>query len=154
MDYVPSKNLIELIKKFEGLRLERYICAGGKATIGYGHVVLDHDNIGSKITAEKAEELLLYDLRLIHDRLKSRIAWKEGTGNQWDALISLAFNWGVGSLLKSNIIKYLLHGDYTTALDLWGRIVHAKGKKLLGLVRRRNAEIALFKGGGYEKSKA
>jgi lysozyme len=66
--------------------------------------------------------------------------------NQFGALVSLAFNIGNGAFGRSTLVKKLNKGDFDGAANEFGRWVHAGGKKLNGLVRRRAAETALFRG--------
>lgn len=66
------------------------------------------------------------------------------TQNQYDALVSLVFNIGRGSFARSSLLKKLNAGDMTGAAQEFPRWVYAKGKKLPGLITRRNDEMELF----------
>lgn len=66
------------------------------------------------------------------------------TGNQRGALVSFTFNLGPANLNKSTLLKKLNRGDYDGAAAEFGKWVNAAGKKLPGLVRRREAERKLF----------
>lgn len=136
-----SEKGIELIKSFEGLRLEAYLDSVAVPTIGYGHT--RGVKLGQTITQEQADALLEEDIhefelaiqRLVHVNL---------TQNQFDALVSFTFNLGIGSLKQSTLLKKLNAGDITGAANEFNRWVYAGGKKLTGLVKRRSAERLLF----------
>ena len=137
-----SQNGIELIKKFEGCRLETYICPAGVFTIGYGHTGADVKS-GLKITQEEAETLLKNDLKAFEKGVQ-RIIKKELTQNQFDALVSFAYNLGLESLRKSTLAKLINQGKIKEASSQFERWVYANGVKLNGLIRRRKAEKNLF----------
>lgn len=132
---------IELIKRFEGLRLEAYLDSVDVPTIGYGHT--RGIKLGQTITQEQADAFLEEDIhefelaiqRLVHVNL---------TQNQFDALVSFTFNLGIGSLKQSTLLKKLNAGDITGAANEFNRWVYAGGKKLTGLVKRRSAERLMF----------
>ncbi len=136
-----SEKGIELIKSFEGLRLEAYLDSVAVPTIGYGHT--RGVKLGQTITQEQADALLEEDIhefelaiqRLVHVNL---------TQNQFDALVSFTFNLGIGSLKQSTLLKKLNAGDITGAANEFNRWVYAGGKKLTGLVKRRSAERLMF----------
>ena len=137
-----SRNGIELIKRFEGCRLETYICPAGVFTIGYGHTGADVKS-GLKITQEEAEILLKNDLKAFEKEVQ-RIIKKELTQNQFDALVSFAYNLGLESLRKSTLAKLINQGKIKEAANQFERWVYANGVKLNGLIRRRKAEKELF----------
>lgn len=137
-----SQNGIELIKRFEGCRLETYICPAGVFTIGYGHTGTDVKS-GLKITQEEAETLLKNDLKAFEKGVQ-RIIKKELTQNQFDALVSFAYNLGLESLRKSTLAKLINQGKIKEAANQFERWVYANGVKLNGLIRRRKAEKELF----------
>lgn len=130
---------IDLIKQFEGCRLTAYQCAAGVWTIGYGHTqgVVQ----GQTITQEQAEALLLADIRryewYVHEDVDLEL-----TQGQYDALVSFTFNCGGGSL--KTLIENRTLEQIADALLLYNK--SAKGEKLEGLVRRREAERKLFLG--------
>lgn len=137
-----SQNGIELIKRFEGCRLETYICPAGVFTIGYGHTGADVKS-GLKITQEEAETLLKNDLKAFEKGVQ-RIIKKELTQNQFDALVSFAYNLGLENLKKSTLAKLINQGKIKEASSQFERWVYANGVKLNGLIRRRKAEKELF----------
>lgn len=135
---------IALITAFEGLKLKRYRDAVDKWTIGYGHLILPAEE--SKlisITTGEAKALLRKDLRRTEAGVIKSLR-KNVTQNQFDALVSLAFNIGVGNLQKSTLLRRVNQGDIPGAAQqflVWNRA----GKKVLpGLTRRREAERTLF----------
>jgi lysozyme len=136
-----SQTGIDLIKRFEGLRLNAYRDAVGVWTIGYGHTATAKP--GQRISAERAEELLRRDLETF-ERGVSRLLKVEPTQAQFDAMVSLAFNVGLGAFGRSTLLRLMNRGSYTAAADQFGRWVYAGGRKLRGLVRRRQAERELF----------
>lgn len=138
-----SKAGIDLIKRFEGLRLHAYICAAGVLTIGYGHTkgVLR----GQQITEQQAEDLLREDLRHFEEAVE-RLVLVHLEQHEFDALVSFAFNVGEGALAKSTLLRKLNAGDKQDAAHEFGQWVKAGKVTLSGLVRRRKAERALFEG--------
>ena len=136
---------IELVKEFEGFRSELYFCPAGYPTVGYGHVVSpqEEERFVKGITREGALELLVLDLIKVEWRLYPLI---HVLINPWmrDALISFAFNVGLYAFRASTLRRKLNAGDFRDAADEFPRWVYAGGRKLRGLVRRREAERALF----------
>jgi lysozyme len=133
----------ELIKAFEGLRLEAYKCAAGVWTIGYGHT--RGVNQGQKITQQQADDYLIEDLEIFENGV-SRLVTVSLNQDQFDALVSFAFNLGIGALSKSTLLKKLNAGKYEEVGDEFLKWVMAGGKRRLGLVRRRKQEKNLFEG--------
>lgn len=138
---------VELIKKWEGLRLESYICPAGVPTIGYGHTGANVQ-MGMKITRADAEALLLSDLEKFARAVDMQIRVPL-TNNQRCALISFAFNVGTGALMDSTLRKRLNNGEdpQRVAMEELPRWNKGDGKILEGLVRRRRDELDLFLGG-------
>ena len=132
---------IDLIKSFEGCSLKAYRCPANVLTIGYGHTGgVKEEQV---ITQQEAERLLRVDLgsyeAAVNKYVKTVI-----NQNQFDALVSFAYNCGCGALQKSTLLKYLNQGMYKEAadqFDLWNK---GGGQVLKGLVRRRAAEKELF----------
>jgi lysozyme len=136
-----SKRGIDLIKRFEGVRLHAYKCPAGVPTIGYGHTV--GVQMGESITLAQAEQMLRDDLPIYEVGVRSLVK-QPLTQGQFDALVSFAFNLGVGALGKSTLLRRLNAGDYAGAAGEFGKWVNAGGIRLRGLVLRREAERALF----------
>jgi lysozyme len=136
-----SERGLDLIKRFEGLELRAYRCPAGVWTIGYGHTGPEVRE-GTAIAAERAEELLRADLL----RFEEGVARSAGacTQGQFDALVSFAFNLGLGALRSSTLLKKHRCGEHRLAAAEFGRWIHAGGRKLPGLVKRRAAEAELY----------
>lgn len=137
---------IEIIKHFEGCKLERYICPAGVPTIGYGHT----KNVPEKITMKEANKLLKQDMQHFYDVVDKYVT-RDITDNQRDALCSFCYNVGQGNFTRSTLLRLLNKGDILGAANEFPKWRRAGGKILKGLVRRRKAERELFlKGSGYE----
>lgn len=136
-----SSNGLALVKQFEGLRTQAYICPAGVLTIGYGSTGA-HVKRGMVITEAQATALLAQDVVRFEKAVNGLgVAL---TQNQFDALVSFAFNVGEKALRDSTLAKKLKAGDYKGAAAQFARWTKAGGKTLPGLVRRRAAEAALF----------
>ncbi len=134
-------NGLNLIKEFEGLRLQAYKCPADIWTIGYGHTAgIGPDDV---ITEAQAISLLCQDV-VASEQAVNQYVHVPLTQNQFDALVSFIFNLGVGNFLTSTLLKKLNAGDYDGAVQEFERWIHANGKALPGLVRRREAERVLF----------
>jgi len=132
---------IDLIKDFEGLKLDAYKCSAGVWTIGYGSTYGVHR--GDTITLTRAEELLLEDLEPFCADI-NKLVKVDLNQNQFDALVSLCYNIGTGNFKNSTLLRLLNAGNFGLAAEqfhLWRR---AKGKILQGLVNRRKREYDLF----------
>jgi len=134
---------LTLIKEFEGLRLEKYKDAVGKWTIGYGHLVLPSERIDRPITESEAEDLLQSDLRKFEGGVIQYVVVSMNQ-NQFDALVSFAFNLGLSNLRGSTLLRLLNQGKYAEAAEQFLRWNKAGGAILPGLTRRRAAERELF----------
>lgn len=131
----------ELIKSFEGLELEAYLCPADIWTIGYGHT--GDVKEGDTITKAEAGDLLDKDLEKFRSGV-NRCVKVPLNENQFGALVSFAYNVGIGSLQSSTLLKLLNAGDYDAAADQFPRWNKSGGKVLTGLTRRREAERAVF----------
>lgn len=134
---------IDLIKMFEGFSPSTYICPAGYPTIGWGHVVLKHEKFPATITKAEGEHILKNDL-VQFERSVERLIVVDLNQNQFDALVSFTFNLGGGALQRSTLRQRLNREDYAGAADEFLRWVWAGGKRLRGLIRRREAERDLF----------
>jgi GH24 family phage-related lysozyme (muramidase) len=132
---------LKLIKDFEGLRLEAYICPAGVPTIGYGSTA--GVKMGLSITVDEAEALLIKDLERFEAAIRSAVTVPL-TDNQFSSLVCFSFNVGTGAFRDSTLLRLLNQGDYQGAADQLLRWDKAGGKSLPGLQRRRQAERALF----------
>lgn len=134
-------NAKELIKHFEGLRLESYRCPAGIPTIGWGHT--SGVIMGDKINEKLAEQFLDYDYTRAASAVDTLVKVPLTT-NQREALISFVFNLGKGKLMGSTLLRKLNSGDYYSAAREFDKWVFAGGVKLNGLIARRKAERELF----------
>ncbi|MEM0704456.1 lysozyme [Enterobacter quasihormaechei] len=137
---------IDLIKQFEGCKLSAYQDSVGVWTIGYGWTQpVDGKPIraGMTIKQETAERLLKTGL-VSYESDVSRLVKVGLTQGQFDALVSFTYNLGARSLSTSTLLRKLNAGDYAGAADEFLRWNKAGGKVLNGLIRRREAERALF----------
>lgn len=133
-----SQSGIDLIKKFEGVRLVAYKCPAGVWTIGYGHTAGVKE--GMVISLEQAENMLRSDLNKYEDYVEDNVTFPMSQ-NQFDALVSFTFNCGVGNL--RTLIKNRTPEQIAEAILLYDK---GGGKVLEGLVKRRKDEQALFLG--------
>lgn len=141
-----SEKGIALIKQFEGCKLTAYQDSVGVWTIGYGWTQpVDGKPIrsGMTIMQETAERLLKTGL-VSYESDVSRLVKVGLTQGQFDALVSFTYNLGARSLSTSTLLRKLNAGDYAGAADEFLRWNKAGGKVLNGLIRRREAERALF----------
>lgn len=133
---------LSLIKEFEGLELEPYADAGGKLTIGYGHLVRPGEYFG-KISENEAHKLLLQDLAVAEAYVKRYVKVRL-TEHEFAALTSLVYNIGPTAFYKSTLLKHLNKGNRQLAAKeflAWNKVA---GNEVSGLTRRRQAEKALF----------
>ena len=135
---------VALIRKWEGCRLETYLCSAGVPTIGYGSTGPKVE-MGMRITQEEADALLEKDVQRFVDVVDLQITAKL-SNNQRCALICFAFNVGAGALLDSTLRRRLNSGEdpNRVAKDELPRWNKAGGKVLEGLARRREDELKLF----------
>jgi lysozyme len=136
---------LELIKSFEGFRAAATRLPDGRWTIGYGHVRTARE--GLTISPKDAEDLLVYDLKPVEDAIVA-MTYAPLNQNQFDALVSLAFNISPGQFRDSDVLRNLNAGDFLSAaagFDLWRKArIHGRVMIVDALVRRRAAEKALF----------
>jgi lysozyme len=133
---------VALVREFEGCRLDAYRCPAGIPTIGYGATGPDI-RMGMKWTQEEADERLAEDLARFAEGVE-RLVLVDLTDNQFAALVSFAYNVGLGALAGSTLLRKLNAGDYEGAADQFPRWNKGGGRVLPGLVRRRAAERDLF----------
>lgn len=137
-----SENGLELIKNFEGLRTEAYICSAGLKTIGYGHVLAANDN-RSQISIQEAENLFAFDIKLTEFAVLRNIK-VELKQNQFDALVSFTFNVGPAALQRSTLRQKVNRSEHEEAKEEFLRWIYAGGKVIPGLVKRRRVEAEMF----------
>lgn len=137
---------LALIKEYEGFRSAAYRDSVGVWTIGYGHTAMAGPpdvKPGLKISDSEAEEILLRDVELFARGVRQLLTVTL-TDQQFSALVSFAYNVGLGNFKTSSVRKAVNTNDLDAVgrrLQLWNK---AGGRVLPGLVRRRAAEAALF----------
>lgn len=151
-DFVLSQDGWDHIKNEEKCKLTAYKIGDGMVTVGYGHaekVSKTKLRVGQKITQEKADEYLKEDLKEAADGVRRMFKdWeKEGTNvsitqSMFDALVSMAFNAGVGGLRNSEVVQHLKKGDYKMAAD--SIKTFRINPKFPGLATRREKESEMF----------
>ena len=129
----------DLIKLFEGLRLRAYRDPVGKPTIGFGHT--QGVRMGDVITEEQANILLDLDMKPIIKKLESYDSKYHWNVNEFNALLSFAYNLGVGSIDQVTDNGTRTKGEIASKMLLY---YNAGGKRLEGLARRRQKEHDLF----------
>ena len=132
---------LDIVRFYEGLRLQAYLCPAGIPTIGYGHT--KNVKLGDVCTKQQAEEWLENDFFMAKTDVKAvvKVPLRQ---NQLEALSSFVFNLGVRKLIQSTLLKKLNAGDYTGAASEFDKWVYSGGVKLTGLIKRRAAEKQLF----------
>ena len=141
-----SNKGLELIKEFEGFSSVAYLCSAKKATIGYGNTFWEDGTpvkIGDQISKERAETLLKHVVDNFSVAVEVDIKI-EVTQNQFDAMVSLAYNIGLGAFKNSTLLRQLNRGNFVGASQEFLRWDKSNGKPLLGLTRRREREKLLF----------
>lgn len=144
-----------LIAQFEGFSAKLYDDPAGHCTIGFGHLVHHGPINGSEpeafrqgITRTEARRLLREDARpagdAVNDLVKVSLSQQ-----QFDALTSFVYNLGEGNLVASQLLRRLNAGEYDAVPEELAKWVHAGGKELPGLVKRRQVEGVLFRTGVY-----
>jgi lysozyme len=136
---------LELIKQWEGFRARAYKDVAGNVTIGYGHKVRPPETFPRGVTESGATELLLNDVSRAEQAI-AKIVEVPLTQGQFDALVDFCYNVGAGRLATSTLLRELNAGKYEEAgrqLLLWDE---AGGEVYTGLLARREAELALWRG--------
>ena len=143
-----SEEGLELIKEFEGCKLEAYKCPAGVWTIGVGSTLYED---GSKVqkgdyleSEDEAMDLLALTLGK-YEQSVAKAVHVPITQNEFDALVSFTYNVGGANLASSTLLKLLNSGESKSIVaqefHKWNK---AGGKELAGLTRRRQAEARLF----------
>lgn len=138
---VDARGII-LIKSFEGLRLKAYLCPAKVPTIGYG--TTQGVRLGMEITEPEAEALLKQDLAKFERGVSRLIEGSFTSQSQFNAMVSLAYNIGLGGFQRSSVLRHHRAGNKLRAAASFLLWVKAAGKTLPGLVRRRNAERRMY----------
>jgi lysozyme len=142
-----SQNGIDLIKSFEGFEEAPYKCSAGVWTIGYGTTIYPNGikvaETDPEITRGQAEGFLKAALDKF-ERSVLKLVVVELSQNQFDAVVSFTYNLGAGALSTSTLLKLLNKGWYSQAAEEFPKWNKAGGKVSAGLIKRRDAEKALF----------
>lgn len=142
-----SQAALDLIRSFEGLKLSPYLDSVNIPTIGIGtthyedgtHVTMKD----SSITEDRAYDLLRNHLIGVENCLNSAVSI-DLSQNQFDALACFIYNVGEGAFTSSTMLKKLNANDVEGTSEEFERWDKAGGKVIAGLLRRRQAEKALF----------
>lgn len=138
---------IKLITDSEGLRLKAYQDQGGVWTIGYGHTSTAKS--GMKITKEQAIRLFQRDVVAFEECVNRSVLLPSLKQSQFNALVSFAYNRGCNGFKRSDLLALVNQGKIDAAAAAWTTTaVTVNGKKIGGLVRRREREMAMFTGSG------
>ena len=135
-----------LIKSFEGKRLVSYDDGVGVWTIGYGTIKYPNGiavKKGDKCTDAQADQYFDNDVARF-EKAVNLLVKVPVTQNQFDALVSFAYNLGAANLGQSTLLKKHNAKDYKGAAAEFPKWIKAGGKVMQGLVKRRNAEMELF----------
>lgn len=140
---------LDLIKKYEGCKLNVYLCPAGVKTVGYGHTGNDVNlmSIGQKITQQLADTYLLMDIQKFEKKVDKYDSTYHWTENEFSSLVSFAFNLGSIDQLTNKGLRS--KDEIAEKMLLY---VNANGKPLDGLKRRRAEERALFLSGKSDAS--
>ena len=154
--------------KYEGFRARPYLCPAHIWTIGYGHVLYQeqirlpvvrvpdkHTPMIRKEMPLKPEDNRVWTKTEIDELFRADVGTFErgvlrlvpgvvGRQGSFDALVSISYNFGLGNLQRSTIRMRANRGDWDGAADAFRVWTKGGGKVLPGLVKRREAEIALF----------
>lgn len=133
---------LKLIKEFEGCKLSAYRDIVGVWTIGYGHTG-DDVRPGMSISQEQADALLAKDVSNTSHHV-SLLLKADLNDNQFSALVCFAYNLGCAALARSTLLKKVNGLDAEGAAEEFLKWSNAGGKPVAGLLRRRQAERALF----------
>jgi lysozyme len=163
-----SKAGEDLMHRFEGFRNKPYLCPAHIWTIGYGHVLYQEQirlpvvRVPDKHTPmirkemplkpednrvwskEEINELFRVDVETFERGVLRLVPGCVSRQGSFDALVSISFNFGLGNLQRSTIRMRANRGDWEGAAEAFRVWVKGGGKVLPGLVKRREAEIALF----------
>lgn len=140
-----SKTGRQLTEAFEGCKLTAYKDQVGRWTIGYGHTFMVQPT--DTCTQEQADAWLQGDMAWA-EKYVNRYVTTSLTQGEYDSLVDFAFNLGVGSLDHSALLRLVNTRQFSQAAMEFQKWDHAGGKEVAGLLRRRIAEEAEFKGAG------
>ncbi len=138
-----SADGLELMETWEEMALIQYEDGYGYQTIGYGHRIAKGENFDGGISKEQAEEIFAADIQVAETAVRDAIQ-QDVQQNQFDALVSLAFNIGGANFAGSEVVRHVNKRHFASAAQGFLQWVTAGGEKSRGLVRRRAQEVLLF----------
>lgn len=143
-----SQKGLDLIKEFEGFSSKPYKCSAGVSSIGYGSTYYrDNKKVtmsDKPITEDEANSLLAYIANKDFGSFINKVVKVELNQNQFDALVSFAYNLGNGNLQNSTLLKKINQGDFIGASNEFIKWNKVGKKELVGLTKRREKEKKLF----------
>ncbi|MEW7315023.1 glycoside hydrolase family protein [Buttiauxella gaviniae] len=150
--FKPDQACIDLIKKYESCKLTAYPDPGSGGepwTIGWGSTGPDI-NKETKWTQEECDQR--FDSDLIHygNQVVALLGSAETSAAQFGALTSFAYNAGLHALEESTLLRKHKAGNFEGAAEEFARWIYGSGKKLPGLIRRREEEASLYRSGKIE----
>ena len=132
---------LTLIRKYEGCKLNAYLCSAGVWTIGWGRT--KGVKKGDTCSQAQADAWLNEEYDAFEAQVLKHVKVPL-TANQLGALVSFSYNVGTGALASSTLLKLLNSKNYKGAAEQFSRWNKAAGKILAGLTKRRTSERALF----------
>lgn len=149
-----SQEGLGLIKREERFMPGKYYCSAGKATIGYGHVILHGEEkyLYEKLTEAEASALLQRDVDSKYGAHVAKRLTRAVTQNQFDAMVSFCFNIGTGGFDQSSVLRLANAGStdragIIAAFGAWNKVTNPRTKLKevsKGLTLRRGREAALY----------
>jgi lysozyme len=132
----------DLVRQFEGLRLQRYMDVDGYGTIGYGHLCHPNDGL-INISMETAENLLEQDIMFAACSV-IRMTDVPLNDNQYSALIDFVYNLGPASYQRSTLRQKINRKEFKEIYNEFKKWVYGNGVIIPGLKVRRQTEAMLF----------
>lgn len=147
---------IRFLRQVEGVRADVYKDSAGLPTIGVGHlltkseltrgkIIIDGESVRyiNGLNDKRVDALLRQDVQIFEEAVTGYVKVPL-TQNQFDALVSFAFNVGKGAFEKSTLLRVLNRGGYEGVPEQLKRWIYSGGVQNKGLVNRRQAEIELW----------
>jgi GH24 family phage-related lysozyme (muramidase) len=149
----PSSDCIKLVQEFEGCEKKRGDgsfdaypdpgSGGDPWTIGWGTTGPDVKR-GVTWTQQQCDDRFIQDVNKFAQGVAKVLGGAATSQHQFDAIVSFAYNVGIGNLTNSTLLKKHKAADYAAAANEFGKWNKAAGKVMKGLTRRRAAEAALY----------
>lgn len=135
---------LSFIQGAEGLSYGVYLDPVGLPTVCYGHYD-QRLKVGTRFSDTECLVFLKEDLSAAEKAVKELVTVPLTQG-QYDALVSFVYNVGTDAFRRSALRRKLNEGKYEEAAEEFPKWIYAKGKKLKGLINRRQNERRLFEG--------